>query len=494
MSKLVLLFLFIFTSCFAREAYEIKNLWNRLDPASIPQGFAFYDLYPESVEGKKALQRLKKLLGVEESISIELLAPQFTHLQGACFTQEGLQLVEKLAYHLPNRRLKGYFAKSEAEVLALPPEEIDLGKALLFSQLGEREGAERQAREYSALLDLMALEILAYLPEHPTPMDKIVATNRLIFEEMGFRFPPHSIYAKDIDLYTFLPSVMDNHLGVCLGVAALYLAVAQRIDLPLEAITPPGHIYVRYREGETCVNIETTARGIDLPTEHYLNMNTYYLPVRGIKEVVGFTHVNEGSLHLQNEEYEKAIASYQKAFLYLPEEILVKELLGFCYLFTGKKEEGEAFLRKIPLEPAVGSIKKDTMVEDYFNQKVDEEGLKAVFMMVDETLESVLKKQKRLQRVVKRYPEFREGLEHLAVTWVQMRRPKEALQVLEKFHAIDPTHPTIEYYLAVLQGERHHYAAAWDYLHVAEKLTLAYHFSPKALKELRQQLLPCCPE
>ena len=77
-----------------------------------------------------------------------------------------------------------------------------------------------------------------------------------------FRFPPHSLYAKDIDVYTFLPSVLDSRRGVCLGVSILYLCLAQRLDLPLEAMTPPGHIYVRYGED---LNIETTARGIDVP-------------------------------------------------------------------------------------------------------------------------------------------------------------------------------------------------------------------------------------
>ena len=56
---------------------------------------------------------------------------------------------------------------------------------------------------------LMALQILAKLPSKPTPSQKIRAINDFIFYDMGFRFPPHSVYAKDIDLYTFLPSVID---------------------------------------------------------------------------------------------------------------------------------------------------------------------------------------------------------------------------------------------------------------------------------------------
>src|SRR5665647_1570782 len=105
----------------------------------------------------------------------------------------------------------------------------------------------------------MALQILARLPPKASPQQKILKINELIFDEMRFRFPPHSLYAKDIDVYTFLPSVLDSHRGVCLGVSILYLCIAQRLDLNLEMITPPGHIYVRYRTTDQTINIETTA-------------------------------------------------------------------------------------------------------------------------------------------------------------------------------------------------------------------------------------------
>src|SRR6202044_1243325 len=120
-----------------------------------------------------------------------------------------------------------------------------------------------------------------------TPQQKIDAINSFIFEEMGFRFPPHSRYAKDIDIYTFLPSVLDSRRGVCLGVSILYLCLAQRLGLNLEMITPPGHIYIRYHEGENIINIETTCRGIHMDSEDYLGINTRCLQMRNIKEVIG---------------------------------------------------------------------------------------------------------------------------------------------------------------------------------------------------------------
>ncbi len=488
------LFFFFSALTLPLHAVDIKTVWNRLDPHSISQALAFYELYSETTEGKEALLRASRLLTGMEHASIEVLSSYLQTFQSTVLTPEAIQVINELSTALPNRRLKGYGATNEAEVLLLPPEEIDLGKALLLSQLAGRPDALQQAESYCAVLDIMALQILAELPPLPTPEDKIRATNRLIFEKMHFRFPPHSIYSKEIDLYTFLPSVMDNHLGVCLGVAALYLAIAQRIDLPLEAITPPGHIYVRYRDDERLINIETTARGIDLPTEQYLNVNTRSLAVRTIKEVVGMTHFNQASLYLQNGNYAEAARCYEKASLYMPHDPLVNELLGFCTIFIGKKEEGRALLMEARETFPEGMVAQGTMPADYLEGAVDEEGIHTVFALVDETRESILRKQAKLQQVLVKFPHFREGLEHLAITWIQLNRPKEALEVLMRYHSFDASNPTVEYYLAVLHAKREDYAHCWTYLKNAETLTAARNFHPKALRELRKAFIMECPE
>jgi tetratricopeptide (TPR) repeat protein len=465
-------------------------LFNSLDPHSLSQTLAYYEIYPERPE---ALERAMDLLHVktQEEVAIATAALNRASEQ---LTEKEVAYIEQLAASLPNRRLKGYSAKSEREIFASPSEEIDLGMALLLSQLDGREDAHLQARRYSALLDLMALQILAKLPKEATPLEKIKETNRFIFDQMHFRFPPHSLYSEHIDLYTFLPSVMDNHLGVCLGVTALYLAIAQRIDLPLEIITPPGHIYIRYREGERITNIETTARGVNYPCEKYLSVNTRKLEERTIKEVIGMTHVNQAGTYLHSGKYDQAVASYEKALPFMSDDLLVKELLGYSYLFVGKKEAGERLLHQV-----VGRIPEEAIVahgiaDDYLAGKVDLAGIKAIFTEVDERRDSIFEKQKELIDILEKYPNFREGIQQLAVTWIQLNRAKEAIAVLKRYDALDPGNPVASYYLSVLHGERHDYKACWYYLKQAETITAARDFSPKALRELRRQLSALCPE
>jgi len=456
---------------------------------SVAETLAFYELYPSTEEGKNALSRAATLLAAPSTQTILSLPSQINRLKGVSreLSEQEILAVETLASHLPNRKLKGYQAVTEEEIIALPTEEIDLGKALILSQLCSSKDAERQARCYSAMLDLMALQILARLPKEATPLEKIHETNRFIFEQMHFRFPPHSLYTENIDRYTFLPSVMDNHLGVCLGVTAIYLAIAQRIDLPLEIITPPGHIYVRYCNNEKIVNIETTARGVHMEDETYLSVQNPSLEKRLLKEVIGMTHVNQASTYLYKTEYVKAVQAYEKAKPYMPEDLLVKELLGYSYLFTEKKAEGEALLKEVG--KGIHSI-----AEDYLAGKVDLDGIEAVFMQVDENRESLLLKQKRLEKVLEKYPEFRDGLHQLAVTWIQLNRSREAINALLRCHTLDPDDAVTTYYLAVLHAQRSDYRNCWHYLKCAEETTRKKNFSPKALRDLRRILTQKCPE
>ncbi len=473
-------------------AVNLRTLYNTLDPRSVAQALAFYELYPQSPEGEQALDRAAKLLQTKSSIVP--LAPLINRLAGCTeqLDETQLVLVENLGSIFPNRKLKGYLAQSEEELFALPPEEIDLGKALILSQMDENAAAA--ARNYSALLDLMALQIKGRLPELASAEQKIKEMNRFIFQEMHFRFPPQSIHAKEIDLYTFLPSVMDNHLGVCLGVTALYLAIAQRLDLPLEIVTPPGHIYVRYNDGKQLINIETTARGVNMPSESYLGVNTRRLQLRTIKEVVGMTHVNQASVYLNTEQFSKALTAYEKARPYMYDDPLVKELLAYTYLFEGRKDEGRSLLEEVKDVIPDHAVCGHMLAKDYLYGKVDEEGIKAVFSQVDHSRASIVAKQERLKATLEKHPDFRDGLQQLAVCWVQLNRAKEAIELLERYHAICPKDATVNYYLAVLHGERCDYKSCWAYLLEAEQLVKERSFYPKALRELRQELSFICPE
>ncbi len=505
------LFVLIFLTCplFAIEPSDqkLKTLYSSLDPTSLSQHLAFYDLYGHRPLGQQALRDAWQILAghplpshfisqrvpISKSVINALIAlvnkQQDQELK--ILEEKDLQEIDRFAVRLSHKKLQGHYAGSEEEVLKLPPKEIDLAHGLFLSEMGQDYS---RIRTYEALLDIMALQILTRLPEKATPEEKIQEINFLVFEEMGFRFPPQSIYSQDVDLYSFLPSVLDSHRGVCLGVSILYICLAQRLDLSLEIITPPGHIYVRYQDQNQIINIETTARGIHLESKHYLSIDTCSLQHRNVKETIGLAHFNQAAVFWQQNNYEKAKQAYLRAQPYLPNDCLLKELLGYTHLLTDNKEEGEKLLWEIKDHVPDYAITKNTLAEDYFANQADAECIKILFSKPEENRSALLAHKNALELSVKRFPRFRSGIVQIALSWIKLHRYGEALEILKNYYAIHAEEPEINYYLAVLYGLRCDYPNAWLHLQQAERIVHAKGHFPKTLSEFRRDLLQECPE
>jgi tetratricopeptide (TPR) repeat protein len=478
------------------------TLFHGIHPKSLSENLAFYQLYPESEEGKIALSRAIDLIQPEsqadrshimfdqeidrsmQSALQALIALVSEWGAGGTIDLSGAEIdfLDSLGSKLPHRVLKGHSVTTREEMLALAPNEIDLARALLIS-LGE---SGEKIRSYEALLDLMALHIIAALPPNATPIDKIDAMNRFVFDQMRFRFPPHAVWAEEVDEFTFLPAIIDSRRGVCLGVSTLYLSLAQRIDLPLEIITPPGHIYVRYNDGQKVINIETTARGIHLPSEAYLGMNAKPFEPRSIREVVGMTHFNHASVLWQKGDYKAGLAAYMRAGETLGEDPLLLELTAYMHLALGEKGKGDKLLQQLLKREAkegVGSD-RDSFIQDYLSGNVDIDGILKLFEKTDHTRASIVCKQELVAKKLEEYPKFRGGLFYLATGYLQLHRPREALEILERYHRIDPTHPGVEYTIAYLQMVRENPGPAKEHLGLAVELTSEGGVVPKPIKDL----------
>lgn len=508
--KLLLSFLFSSFLIATPSDLQLKTLYHSLDRHSIAELFAFYNLYPKTSEGKKALDDAWQLMNKhrpKEHLLKETLVLPTMDLKAIIalinkqpfepsisLSNEELSVIEKVSDHLHNRKLKGFYIWDHEDAIDLPADQTDLARTLLIYQFEKAPDKKLQIRQYEASLDLMALQILSYLPLNATDEEKIQTINQFIFHEKRFRFPPHSIWAKDIDLYTFLPSVLDSRLGVCLGVSILYLSIAQRINLPLEIITPPGHIYLRYKTPEKTINIETTMRGVSLPSKAYLGLNTRQLQQRNIKEVIGLAFINQGSVSWQKEDHQTTVELYEKALPYLSNDPLLKMLLGYNYLFIGKTKEGKTLLKEVSDHTPDFAVSKPTTPEDYLNKWTNAEGIKLIFLAVDETRTSILEKQEKIKTFLKKYPRFRDGLLQLAISQLQLSQTADALETLCRYHKLYPNHPEVEYYLSTILINRLQCRKAWIHLKNAEQITQLRHHKPEALKQLRHHLRTLYPD
>jgi hypothetical protein len=168
--------------------------------------------------------------------------------------------------------------------------------------------------------------------------------------------------------------------------------------------------------------------------------------------------------------------------------------LGFNLIFTGKEEAGTTLLEGVRVLTLEEAVSKETLADDYLSGKVNAEGVKAIFLPVDETRASIVKKQQELDALIKTYPLYRAGLLQLATTWLQLGRTSEAQEVLLRYHKIDPTSSIVEYYLTALCLERLDFTQAWRHLTTVEALLQARNHHPKVLFSIKENLLRICPE
>jgi tetratricopeptide (TPR) repeat protein len=213
-----------------------------------------------------------------------------------------------------------------------------------------------------------------------------------------------------------------------------------------------------------------------------------------MKEIIGLAYFNQAAVFLQEGHYTKALDTYIKAEQYVPDDALIKEFLGYAHLFVGQLDQGEAYLEQVRHHVPDYAVAKNTIAEDYLQKVIDIEGLKVVFHRVDEDRTSILAKKDALEKIVERCPHFRAGILQLAVTWLQLHRTKEALEILARYDSLDSTDPEVNYYLAVLYGQRHMYQKAWHHLQQAERIVHRRQHDPKALKDLRLNLATSYPE
>ena len=503
------LIFFSFISLASQEPNEKKlNLiYSGLDTTSIKQHLAFYELYPDSEKGRQALKDAWNIITNENNLKFAInqslpFSTNFIHAlislvnkqdkkELPILSNEQLLEIEKIGFVLKHKQLKGHRCLDEQEVLKLPYSQIDLARGLFLTEMGTDY---QRIRSYEALLDIMALQIMARLPKNASPTQIIYEINYLIFDEMEFRFPPHSTFKENIDKYTFLPSVLDTHQGVCLGVSIIYICLAQRLGLEMEAITPPGHIYVRYRDEHTIINVETTARGIHLDSEEYLSIDTHDLQIRNVKEVIGMAHFNQAAVYWQKKDYQGAYQAYLKAQPYLFHDPLLKEFMGYTLLFINRKEEGEKLLYEIKDSIPSFAMTNSTIANDYFQENIDAEGIKIIFLNSEKERSALLKQKDSIEAVLEKYPHFRAGLIQLAMIWVKLHHHEKALEIFKKYHRLNPSEPEVNYYLAILYFSRLNYTAAWYHLQKSEKFVNSKNYYPKILKELRAQLLIKCPE
>jgi tetratricopeptide (TPR) repeat protein len=303
----------------------------------------------------------------------------------ACLHGLPIRATESLA----NENRDGLYARSIEQVLRLDDKEVDLATAALI--VSEQWSNIVEGKRYLSDLDDMAFEIRGRLKKKGLPINykAIAVINEYLFDELGFTSVSEASDPNDL----FLHTVMDKKRGYCLSLSILYLSIGERLGLPLYGVVVPGHFFVRYDDGRTRFNIETTSKGGYADDEHYINKfkvpknsdSIYMVNLNKIQTLgcffnnlgnsynaVGDTnqamlaleraieinpslaesHINLGNIYLEKNRTNNAIDEYETALEIDPDNAKIHNNLGNAYAKRDRLSDAiSQYTRSIELEP-----------------------------------------------------------------------------------------------------------------------------------------------
>ncbi|MFA5422474.1 MAG: tetratricopeptide repeat protein [Phycisphaerae bacterium] len=333
-----------------------------------------------------------------------------------------LVTVSLQAERLANEDLAGLYARNIEQVMRLDPDEIDIGIASLI--IAEEWSDVLPGRRYQTMLDDMAYEIQSRLEEQKlTGSYKAVnVLNDYLHNEMGFKSVKEATDPNDL----FMHTVMDNRRGYCLSLSILYLALAERLDIPLYGVVAPGHFFVRYDDGRIRFNIETTS-GTFPTDEHYIEefkiaqgQDGLYMKNLNKLQTLGCLFNNFGTVYMGVNRLDEAQRAMELAVEINPDLAESRMNLGSIYMQKDRIDDAiRQFQRVIEINPLNAGAYNSLGIL-YWRKNWTNDAMGAY------------------EQAIRLDPDCADAYINLAVVYSQIKMYPKALLMLKEAAAIDP--------------------------------------------------------
>ena len=131
-------------------------------------------------------------------------------------------------------------------------EPFDLAAAHIASVTNHENHCLRVLNAFDRLAQLLAQDIEG------------LREPNVILRQMHRRLLPQRIRYRsgyETSPSSFLYNVLHDRTGNCVGLTSLYVALGQRLGIPLVAVSSPRHVHLRWKDAHTTLDIELTDRG-----------------------------------------------------------------------------------------------------------------------------------------------------------------------------------------------------------------------------------------
>lgn len=202
---------------------------------------------------------------------------------------------------------------------------------------------------YYKEVNIMCREVEKTIEGYKTPHELVEKLNNYLFVTKGFKYDPYAnkylfgtkaekaeVIKLEINERDFilLPSVLKRREGICSSLSMLFLVIAYQLQLPIYAVIVPRHEFVRYDDGTTSFNIETTDDGKEYSDDYYRinivgkNKGSIYLKNLDNAQAIGIFSSDIGNVLMEEKRYSQAVKFFSLSIEINPALALAYESRG----------------------------------------------------------------------------------------------------------------------------------------------------------------------
>lgn len=186
-------------------------------------------------------------------------------------------------------------------------------------------------KAYYKEIDILCAEAEEEIEGYKSSEELVEKLNNYFFIQKGFKsnFEVNQLFfgskneVRELEKNGFnhkdlilLPMVLKNKEGICISLSLLYLTIAFKLEIPMFGVFVPNHFFVRFNDGTSKINIETTELGKQYSDEYYLqkyigkNISKIFLEDLDVEQTIGLYLSNIGNVYLISNKFGESIEFY----------------------------------------------------------------------------------------------------------------------------------------------------------------------------------------